>query len=54
MVVGTAIGMTGCGLFLLLDVETSTALWAVFLVVCGVGTGIAINLPYTVVQAILT
>ncbi|RYP77943.1 hypothetical protein DL771_000802 [Monosporascus sp. 5C6A] len=54
MIVGTTIGMVGSGLFLMLDLETSTALWAVFLVVCGIGTGFAINLPYTIVQAILT
>ncbi|KAI1815752.1 major facilitator superfamily domain-containing protein [Poronia punctata] len=54
MIVGTAIGLTGCGLFLLLGLETSRASWAVFLVICGVGTGISINLPYTLVQAVLT
>ncbi|KAF3001067.1 hypothetical protein E8E14_000043 [Neopestalotiopsis sp. 37M] len=34
-------------------IGTSTISWAVFLVVCGIGTGLAINLPYTIVQAIL-
>lgn len=53
MVGGTAIAIVGSGLFLLLDLQTSTILWAVFLVVCGVGTGLAINLPYTIVQALL-
>lgn len=54
MIIGTAIGMIGSGLFLMLDLHTSTALWAVFLVVCGIGTGFAINLPYTIAQAVLT
>ncbi|ETS73853.1 hypothetical protein PFICI_14799 [Pestalotiopsis fici W106-1] len=54
IIVGTCIGIVGSGLFLYLDLGTSTALWAVFLVVCGVGVGLAINLPYTIVQAILT
>lgn len=53
MIIGTAIGIVGSGLFLMLDLETSKALWATFLVICGLGTGFAINLPYTVVQAIL-
>lgn len=53
MIIGTVIGMTGSGLFLMLDLNTSTALWAVFLVVCGIGTGFAINLPYTIAQVVL-
>jgi hypothetical protein len=54
MIVGTAISMVGSGLYLMLDLDTSRALWATFLVVCGLGTGFAINMPYTVVQAVLT
>ncbi|KAK9416944.1 putative Major facilitator superfamily (MFS) profile domain-containing protein [Seiridium unicorne] len=54
MTIGTAIGLLGSGLFLELDIDTPRAVWAVILVVCGLGTGFAINLPYTVVQAILT
>lgn len=54
MVIGTAIGTVGSGLFLMLDLDTKTVLWAVFLVICGLGTGFAINLPYTVAQAVLT
>lgn len=54
MVIGAAIGTVGSGLFLMLDLNTKVALWAVFLVICGLGTGFAINLPYTVAQAVLT
>lgn len=54
MIIGTMIAMVGSGLFLLLDLQTSTALWAVFLVICGIGTGLVINLAYTIVQAVLT
>ncbi|RYP80357.1 hypothetical protein DL769_002506 [Monosporascus sp. CRB-8-3] len=54
MIVGTVIGTVGSALFLMLNLDTSTALWAVFLVVYGTSTGFAINLQYTVVQAILT
>lgn len=53
IVIGTVIGIIGSGLFLLLDLNTSTALWAVYLVVCGVGTGLAINLVYAMVQTVL-
>lgn len=53
MILGTAVALVGSGLFLMLDLQTSTALWAVFLVVCGIGTGFAINLPYTIVQVVL-
>ncbi|KAH8759347.1 major facilitator superfamily domain-containing protein [Diaporthe sp. PMI_573] len=54
IIFGTAVGMIGSGLFLMFSLSTPTALWAVFLVVCGVGTGISINIPYTIVQAVLT
>ncbi|KAJ4422061.1 hypothetical protein N0V82_003251 [Gnomoniopsis sp. IMI 355080] len=54
IIIGTAVGTVGCGLFLMLDLDTSTVIWAVFLVVCGAGTGFAINLPYTIAQAVLT
>lgn len=54
MIIGTAVGMVGSGLFLMLNLHTSTTFWAVFLVVCGTGTGFAINLPYTIAQAVLT
>lgn len=54
MIIGTLVGTIGCGLFLMLDLSTSTTLWAVFLVVCGIGTGLSINLPYTIAQVILT
>ncbi|KAI1312742.1 efflux pump antibiotic resistance protein [Xylaria venustula] len=53
MILGTAFALVGSGLFLMLDLQTSTALWAIFLVVCGVGTGFSINLPYTIVQVVL-
>ncbi|KAK7190343.1 hypothetical protein DPSP01_006165 [Paraphaeosphaeria sporulosa] len=54
MIVGTAISIVGSGLVMTLDVGTSTAKWAGFLVVCGFGTGMSINHPYTAIQAIMT
>ena len=37
----------------MLDVETTHAAWAGYFVICGIGTGIAINLPYTAVSTVL-
>ncbi|KAF2682030.1 MFS general substrate transporter [Lentithecium fluviatile CBS 122367] len=53
MIVGTAISIVGSGLIMTLQVATCTAKWAGFLVVCGLGTGMAINQPYTAVQAVV-
>ncbi|KAI1169477.1 MFS general substrate transporter [Nemania sp. FL0916] len=53
MIAGTLIGTIGSGLFLLLNLETPIAVWAVLLVISGAGTGFAINLIYTIVQVIL-
>ncbi|KAK4220328.1 hypothetical protein QBC37DRAFT_436144 [Rhypophila decipiens] len=36
----------------MLGLDSPTAHWATFLVICGVGTGMAINLPYTIVQEV--
>lgn len=37
----------------MLDVHTSHVQWATYFVTCGVGTGFAINLPYTAVSTVL-
>ncbi|KUJ10943.1 MFS general substrate transporter [Mollisia scopiformis] len=54
MVVGTAISAVGSGLLTMLKVDTPTWEWALFMVICGIGTGLAINLPYTAVQVVLS
>jgi ribosomal protein S5 len=43
----------GSGLIVLLDLTTSHATWAAYFVLCGIGTGIAMNLPYTAVSVVL-
>lgn len=53
MIGGTALSVVGSGLLTTLGVDTSTALWASFSVICGVGIGLGINVPYTAVQVVL-
>lgn len=48
------ISIVGSALITTLEVGTATEIWATFLVICGIGTGMAINLPYTAVQAVLS
>ncbi|KAH8651556.1 efflux pump antibiotic resistance protein [Tricladium varicosporioides] len=50
---GTAVSIVGSGLLTMLNVDTATVHWAAFMVICGAGTGMAINLPYTAVQVVL-
>jgi hypothetical protein len=53
MISGTAISVVGSGLITTLQMETATAKWAGFLIMCGLGTGMSINHPYTAVQAVV-
>ncbi|KAI1171188.1 MFS multidrug transporter-like protein [Nemania sp. FL0916] len=53
LVVGLGIGSIGAGLLTTIDVTTSTAKWAAFMVITGIGTGMAQNLPISAVQAVL-
>ncbi|KAI0521607.1 efflux pump antibiotic resistance protein [Xylaria bambusicola] len=53
IMIGTAIALIASGLILLYNLETPVALWASVLVICGIGTGSAVTLPYTIVQATL-
>ncbi|KAF1914749.1 permease of the major facilitator superfamily [Ampelomyces quisqualis] len=50
---GTALGVVGSGLITQLNASTPHFLWATYFVICGIGTGSAINLPYTAVSAVL-
>lgn len=43
----------GSGLITLLSRDTPHLVWATYFLICGVGTGCAINLPYTAVSAVL-
>jgi hypothetical protein len=53
MIVGTAISIVGSGLIIRLQADSTTAEWAGFLIVCGLGTGMSINHPYTAVQTVI-
>ncbi|KAK4206941.1 cytochrome P450 [Rhypophila decipiens] len=50
---GIVIMCTGAGLLTILAIQTPTAEWATFLVICGIGMGMAQQLPYTAVQTVL-
>lgn len=43
----------GSALITQLDIDTTHVVWALYFILCGVGTGCAINLPYTAVSAVL-
>ena len=40
----------GAGLITRLDIDTPTAQWVVFLMIAGIGSGTAMQLPYTALQ----
>ncbi|KAF2869455.1 permease of the major facilitator superfamily [Massariosphaeria phaeospora] len=50
---GTALSVIGSGLVILLDIDTTHTAWAAYFVICGIGIGAAINLPYTAVSTVL-
>ena len=53
MIVGMAICALGAGLVTRLNLITPTAQWATFLVIAGMGLGIAQQMPYAAVQVSL-
>ena len=53
MILGECICVVGTALLTQLDVATRTVEWAAYLVVAGIGMGIAMQLPYTAVQVTL-
>ncbi|KAK4161122.1 major facilitator superfamily domain-containing protein [Cladorrhinum sp. PSN259] len=53
MVVGLAIACVGSGLMTTISISTPTVQWAAYLVICGIGSGMAQQLPYIAVQAAL-
>jgi hypothetical protein len=50
-ITGFALSITGLGLFILLDAETSTAKWAIFEIIAGAGSGVFINTLLPACQA---
>ena len=53
MILGMIICVVGAGLVTRFDINTSTATWAAYLVIAGVGLGTAMQLPYTALQVVL-
>ncbi|OJZ90342.1 hypothetical protein ASPFODRAFT_202897 [Aspergillus luchuensis CBS 106.47] len=53
MVLGQVISIIGTACLTKLEVGTSTALWATFLVIAGVGHGLGLQMPFTAVQVVL-
>ncbi|BCS19563.1 MDR family MFS transporter [Aspergillus puulaauensis] len=53
MVIGQAVSIIGTGLLTRLQVGTSTALWATYLVTAGFGHGMGLQMPFTAVQVVL-
>jgi MFS family permease len=44
---------TGAGLLTTITTSTSTALWATFMVLCGLGLGLGVNVPHIAIQAVM-
>ncbi|KAH7323166.1 MFS multidrug transporter-like protein [Stachybotrys elegans] len=53
MIAGTVICSVGSGLLTTIDITTSTVTWAAYLVLTGIGVGMASQLPYTALQVVL-
>ncbi|KAI0189643.1 MFS multidrug transporter-like protein [Astrocystis sublimbata] len=53
MIAGAVIASVGAGLLTTIDLTTPTVKWAAFLVVTGIGVGMASQLPYTALQVVL-
>lgn len=53
MIAGSIVCSIGAGLLTTINLSTPTVHWATYLVVTGIGLGMAGQLPYTAVQAVL-
>ena len=53
IILGIAITSVGAGLLTTLDADTPTINWAAYMVFNGLGIGMAQQLPYTALQAVL-
>lgn len=43
----------GSGLLTTLRTDTTTALWATFMVLTGLGLGLGVNVPHIAIQAVM-
>lgn len=53
MIIGELVCIAGTALLTRLEPNTRTLAWASYLVVAGLGMGVAMQLPYTAVQVVL-
>ncbi|KAI9845648.1 MAG: hypothetical protein M1837_004622 [Sclerophora amabilis] len=53
MILGEVIAIIGTAFLTRLDENTSTVAWAAYMVIAGIGMGMAMQLPYTAVQVVL-
>jgi hypothetical protein len=53
ILVGQVICAIGTGLMTRISTTTSTAEWAVFLALTGIGLGMGINAPHIAIQAVM-
>ncbi|ROV87914.1 hypothetical protein VSDG_09486 [Cytospora chrysosperma] len=54
MIIGQLIAIIGTVFLSRLNVDTGTVLWATYLVVTGIGTGMGLQMPFTGVNLILS
>jgi hypothetical protein len=43
----------GAGFLTTISITTLTALWATFMVLCGLGLGLGVNVPHIAIQAVM-
>lgn len=53
MILGSIICIIGSSLITRIGIDTPTVAWASFLAVAGIGIGMGMQQPYTVVQVVL-
>lgn len=53
MIAGGTVCSIGAGLLTTITIETPTVNWAAYLVLTGLGLGMAAQIPYTALQAVL-
>lgn len=53
ILLGEAVCVVGTPMLTRLEPDTSTVKWAAYLVVTGIGMGMAMQLPYTAIQVVL-
>lgn len=53
MIVGQLVAIVGTVFLARLNVDTRTVLWATYLVITGIGTGMGLQMPFTGVQVVL-